>query len=259
MGSGDVSGTLSQNTTWSGTVAVTGDVTVAQGVTLTISPDTVVNVATGVGITVLGTLDAQGMSGHSIQIIPNSGSQHFGASESGVVVGDGTVAATLTYSYVKQFGAGILVQNGSTATITDTYMAQAAGDFLVTASGAIMTAKYVQIGTNGLTGMTDTTHCDTHFSGGTLTLVHSSLSTSSFGTMFYGGQNAKFMYDNWLNNTTNVDATLGAVTGDFSNGYFAGTQMPSAAGLTANPLATAMLVACDGTNDMSCAGPHQPF
>ena len=245
-------------------MAVGSDVTVAQGVTLTISPGTTVNVAEGVNINVLGTLSAVGAAGNPIKILPASGSMHFGASESGVIVGDGTVAATLTYSYVEQFGAGILVQNASTATISDTYMAQASGDFLVagstTTTGATITAKYVQIGTYNLTGMTDTTHCDTHFNGGNLTVVHSITSTSSYGTMFYGGQNAKFTYDNWLNTTgTNVDITAGQVTGDFSYGYFDGTPVPSAAGITDTNLSTTMLVACDGTNDMTCAGVHADF
>jgi hypothetical protein len=248
-------------------MAVDSDITVAQGVTLTISPDTVVNVAEGVGINVLGTLTAVGSAGHPIKILPASGSMHFGASESGVIVGDGTIAATLTYSYVEQFGAGILVQNASTATISDTYMAQAAGDFLVagptTSTGATITAKYVSIGTYGLTGMTDTTHCDTHFNDGNLTLVHSNTSTSSYGTMFYGGQNAKFMYDNWMNElsgSTNVSLDPG-VSGDFSYGYFEGTQLPASlpAGITATNLSTTMLVACDGTNDTTCAGVHTDF
>jgi len=211
---------------------------------------------------VLGALNAAGTAGHPIRIVPATGSTHFGAGESGVVVGDGTNAATLTYSYVAQFGGGILVQVASTATISDTYMAQAAGDFLVTGgTGATLKAQYVQIGTVGLTGMTDTTHCDTHFNGGTLTLENSITSTASFGTMFYGGQSATFTYDNWLNTSgTNVSLNPG-VSGDFSNGYFDGMGLPTSlpSGITANNVSTTMLAACDGTNDTTCAGVHADF
>ncbi|MCP3867431.1 MAG: right-handed parallel beta-helix repeat-containing protein, partial [Gammaproteobacteria bacterium] len=38
----EVSGTITSDTTWSGTVSVTGDVTVAHGITLTLSPGTLV-------------------------------------------------------------------------------------------------------------------------------------------------------------------------------------------------------------------------
>jgi hypothetical protein len=114
--------------------------------------------------------------------------------------------------------------------------------------------KYSAIGLEPGAGP-DTTHCDTHFNGGTLTMVHSNLSTSSYGTMFYGGVGAKFMYDNWFGNTTNVDIQAG-VNGDFSNGYFENTQPPSAAGIIAGTLSATRLLACDGTNNMSCAGPR---
>src|SRR2546423_4282705 len=115
-------------------------------------------------------------------------------------------------------------------------MSQAQGDFLITAPNSTVVVKYSEIGLEPGSG-TDTTHCDTHFNGGTLTLVHSNIKTSSYGTMFYGGIGAKFMYDNWMSNSTNVSIQPG-VSGDFSNGYFEGAAPPATAGVTATDLPT---------------------
>ncbi len=54
------SGTISTDTTWSGTVVVTGDLTVALGVRLTVQAGTVVKFQGKMGMTVLGTLVVQG-------------------------------------------------------------------------------------------------------------------------------------------------------------------------------------------------------
>ncbi|MEM6689680.1 MAG: hypothetical protein AAF664_09650, partial [Planctomycetota bacterium] len=56
----DVSGTLTEDTTWSGTIHVTGDVTVPEGIQLTIDPDTVVKFADGQFLSALGSVDALG-------------------------------------------------------------------------------------------------------------------------------------------------------------------------------------------------------
>ncbi|MCI0539867.1 MAG: Ig-like domain-containing protein, partial [Verrucomicrobiales bacterium] len=61
-----VSGSLSTNTIWSGTVHVTQNVTVPAGVTLTIQPGTVVKVAQGQFLSVVGTLDARGTESQAI-------------------------------------------------------------------------------------------------------------------------------------------------------------------------------------------------
>ena len=257
-GSGDgTSGHITSDTTWSGAVTLTGTVIIDQGVTLTIAAGTTVTIPDTMEIDVHGTLDAEGAAGNIVTIQPPSGTPHFGNGETGVFVGDGTNAATLTYKFVSQVGAGILVQNASTATITDTRMSQSSHDFLVTSPGSTVTMKYSAIGLEPGAG-TDTTHCDSHFGGGTITMVHSNLSTSSYGSMFYGGMNANFRYDNWFSNSINVDLTPGMVTGDFSNGYFQGNPPMTATGITMNNLSQTRLPACpaDTSMDMTCAGPH---
>jgi hypothetical protein len=262
-GGSGVSGHITADTTWSGVTDITGNVTVDPGIKLTISPGATVNIASGVGITVLGTLDASGTTGNIITLQPAAGAAHFGAGEGGITVGDGTSPAVLTYSYVNQVGGGMLVEGAATANIMDTVMAGSPGDFFTTSLGATVVMKYSQLGLDMPTGNTDSTHCQTHFNGGALTMVHTNVFASqtpgsSYGSMFYGGTGAKFMYDNWIATVAtavNVAPTTGA-SGDFSNGYFMGGTVPSMAGITYNNPSATRLGACTGANDMVCAGPH---
>ncbi len=84
-----VSGDISTNTTWSGTVQITGDVRVLSGVTLTVSAGTQVSInpssstdisaipaqqAGKVDICVLGTLQVNGTSGSHVVFASNAGS-----------------------------------------------------------------------------------------------------------------------------------------------------------------------------------------
>jgi hypothetical protein len=55
-----VSGTVTSNSTWSGTVEVTADTTIASGVTVTVLPDTIVALDSGVNLSVAGSLRALG-------------------------------------------------------------------------------------------------------------------------------------------------------------------------------------------------------
>ncbi|MGE4178395.1 MAG: right-handed parallel beta-helix repeat-containing protein, partial [Limisphaerales bacterium] len=63
------SGTISANETWSGTVHVTGDLTIPAGITLTVEAGTVVKVAGGALIQVQGTLLARGTPGAPILMV----------------------------------------------------------------------------------------------------------------------------------------------------------------------------------------------
>jgi hypothetical protein len=95
-----------------------------------------------------------------------------------------------------------------------------------------------------------------HFNpgGNVIKVTHSNISTSSYGLMFYGGMNADFTYNNWFENTTDVDVQAGSpVSGNFSNGWFQ-KGAPTGQGITANNLSTARLATCTGANDAACAG-----
>jgi len=68
----EVSGTISSNTTWTGvdTVKVTGDITVADGATLTIDPGIIVEFQDRYGLLINGRLLAEGTDADSITFVP---------------------------------------------------------------------------------------------------------------------------------------------------------------------------------------------
>src|SRR5262245_55688215 len=65
-----ITGKITANTTWMGTVNIIGNTSVETGVTVTIAAGTTVKVKDGVLITVNGILDAQGTSASKITIAP---------------------------------------------------------------------------------------------------------------------------------------------------------------------------------------------
>ena len=246
-GSGDqgISGTISANATWMGDVLISGNTTIAPGVTVTIAAGSHLKIKDGSLINVQGILDAQGTSAGKITFDPVT------TSYGGISVPAG---GELRLSYTTLTTGNISI-SGGTANIIDSRMSHASGDYLIMSGGTIV-VKYSAIGVES--PATDTTHCDMHFggTGNVITFVHSNVSSSAYGLMFYGGMAAKFTYDNWFNNTTDVDTQIATpVSGDFSNGWFQGPT-PTGAGLTTTPLAPARLTACDGTNDTICAGPR---
>jgi hypothetical protein len=248
-GSGDgggISGKIETDTQWSGNVLISGLTTIEPGVTVTVAAGTSISVKPGVSITVNGILDAQGTSAAKIIITSESAQQNFGGF---------AVYGELRLNYVEQTGGAITTFANGKATIIDTRMSRVAGDFLMMNGGTI-DVSYSAVGRE--VGEPDTTHCNMHFggAGNVIKVTHSNISTSDYALMFYGGMGADFTYNNWFGNGIDVDTLPSApVTGDFSNGWFE-KGAPVGAGLTANNLAGARLVACDGTNDALCAGPR---
>jgi hypothetical protein len=64
-------GTISSDETWSGFLSVTGDVTIASGVTVTIADGALIKVAMGHGITVAGTLKVTGTAAGGVKLQPD--------------------------------------------------------------------------------------------------------------------------------------------------------------------------------------------
>ena len=240
-----ISGKISADTTWQGTVAISGNVMIDPGVTVTVAAGTAITVKAGAVVTVNGILDAQGTSAGKITI-SGEGTQNFGGM---------SINGELKYKYVTQTGGAITTFTGGKATILDSHFSRVAGDFLMM-NGGTVDMQYSAIGVEP--GETDTTHCDMHFggAGNVIKVTHSNISSSSYGLMFYGGMAADFTYNNWFGNTTHVDTQPSSpVSGDFSSGWF-DKNAPTGTGITANNLANARLAACDGTNDATCAGPR---
>jgi hypothetical protein len=253
-GSGTMTGTaghITTNATWTGTQAISASITIDPGVTVTVTAGTAITVDPNASITISGTLDIEGATGSLVTIAPSSGS-----SFSGISTEDG---GTLTMKYTTVTGTEVETSGTGKTMISDSQLSHSPGDLLIM-SGGTVTFMYSQLGSE----TADTTHCNMHFNAGgnTIKVSHSNIvnnpatnpSAPTYGIMFYGGQAADFTYDNWVSNSTNVDADPG-VNGDFSFSYFTGTK-PSGVGLTVASPAAARIAVCTGTNDATCAGPH---
>ncbi|HEY1555803.1 MAG TPA: hypothetical protein VGF94_13285 [Kofleriaceae bacterium] len=219
-----VSGTISSDQTWTGSVDVSGALTIASGATVTVEAGT--TIATGAAISVDGTLDIEGTSGMTVAIAPAGTATRW----TGFYIKNG---GTLTAHYMAELGGTIQLVDGATATITDSTMSHAgAGTDLVVLSGGTLDIEYSSIGVE--TGQTDNTHCDTHFNAATsIKITHTNLSSSAYGSMFYAGSSVDWTYDNWFDNSIDVDITPG-VTGTFSNGWFKSGKVPSGSGIVAD-------------------------
>ncbi|HUI28937.1 MAG TPA: T9SS type A sorting domain-containing protein [Candidatus Acidoferrales bacterium] len=90
------SGTISSDTIWSGSVNVSGTVTVNSGVKLTISSGTEVTFASGAGLTVNGTLNAVGTSSSPIMLDRSSSSGTW----NGITFNSGSYG-TLSYDSIQ--------------------------------------------------------------------------------------------------------------------------------------------------------------
>jgi len=223
-----VSGHITANATWIVVIHVVGGVTIDAGVTLQVAAGATVDLAAGAGITVLGTLDIQGVRASKVVFRwATPGENWYGLAVPG--------GGSLTASYLIQVGGGIMISGTGKVTLVDTRMSHAVGDFLVM-SGGTLNMTYSSIGLEP--GQRDSTHCDMHVSGPVeITATHSNFSTSSYGIMFYGGSNADFRSTNWFSNAIDIDRGGAAVTGNFSNSYFAGGA-PSYVGFTMQDMAT---------------------
>ena len=245
-GGGGTAGHITADETWSGTKAIDTALTIDAGVTVTAAAGTVITFGAAGSLAVAGTLDVQGAKGNTVKLQPETGQMNFTAID---------VTGTLKMSYADMTGGWLSLEDTATTTIIDSTFSHASHD-LVVMNGGTLSFTYSMVGV--VAPATDTTHCDLHFGGTTpkITVNHSTLATSSYGVMFYAGMDADFTYDNWVSNQINVDPTIGQVTGNFSNSYFMGAA-PTATGLTATNMSTTQLVACNGTNDATCAGPRQ--
>ncbi len=105
----DKSGTLSASETWMGAINMTGDVTVAAGVTLTIADGALIQVAAGKALIVQGTLLVQGSSATGVTFTPNPTPGTW----DGIQVQMGG-AATISYAQLKYPTTGLSCAAGTT-------------------------------------------------------------------------------------------------------------------------------------------------
>lgn len=238
---GAITGLITQDTTWSGTVLIGYDRTLTQiepNVTVTVAPGTQIKFKPGKladgtsvpgGLVIKGALRVQGTSADKVTLEPVND----------VAYGLG-VEGTLELTYAVMARGAIRTNPGSTTTITDTLMSKAAGDLLMP-SGGTVTVTYSQIGLE----QGDTTHCQIHTSGdaNTISITRSNIIGAPYGLMLYSrGAVADLKNNNWYVNEIDIDTQPNA-NGDVSGSYFDG-QPPAArpgATLTANNLSQTRL------------------
>lgn len=228
----DVSGPITADAMWSGTVNLTAAANIPAGVTVTMLPGTLLLGATAGKLTVAGKLDIQGTKACPVTAHASD------ATWSGIVIATG---GELDAHYLDQTGGNILLQGTAKATIIDSRMSHTSHDFLVM-TGGTLDLEYSWIGVEA--GQSDTTHCDLHFAGtvtNTLKVTHNNISTAVYGLMFYNGNNADFTYNNWFGNNRDIDVDpTRQVNGDFSFGWFE-KGAPAIVGVTVTNPATARL------------------
>jgi hypothetical protein len=228
-----VSGHITANATWTGTVDVTAPLVIDPGVTVTVMPGTTIAVISTAAINVDGTLDIEGTSASHVLAGASGGAPHW----TGFKIASG---GQLITHYLVEAGGSVEVAAGGSVTIIDTQLSQASHDLLVISSGTA-DVEYSSIGVEP--GQPDTTHCAMHVGGSpTLKVVHTNLSTSTYGIMFYGGTGADFTYDNWFGNQIDVAMSPGTpVSGNFSYDWFMKGTAPSGSGITAMNLSSTRL------------------
>jgi hypothetical protein len=219
---GSLTGLISQDATWSGTVLIgfSGTTTrIEPGVTITVSPGTAIKFKSGASLDIKGTLRVQGTSAAKVQIGPAADNSF------GLILG-----GTLELKYAVMTGGNIQTNAGSTATLSDTKMYHASGDLLIMNGGKV-TMDHSQIGP--APGETETTHCNIHTSGdaNTINITYSNINGAPYGLMLYGGQNAIFTNNNWYGNQTHVDTQPG-VSADLSGSWFEGAKPVAGSGAT---------------------------
>jgi hypothetical protein len=265
---------ITADETWSGTKTLDETVTIAAGVTVTVSPGTIISGAALKNIRVRGTLKMVGTAASRITLKSTTGvfsgivveaggtadvaffdaekiATVFFVHQTGTLTLDSAVikdvnkavdvgggTATVTKTRVEKMASGGLNMMGGSLTIRDSVLLQSTGDIVIAYDGNL-TIEYSDIGGAAISDE----HCNLHFGGNPVLKVNNNnIHASSFGLMFYGGTNADFQRNNWFNNTNDVDTSgpLNGRTGNFANGFFEKAPTPMA-GANYTPMSTVRL------------------
>ena len=131
----NVSGTIAVNTTWNlagSPYIITGDITVNNGVTLTVQSSVIVQFNSGRVLFVNGVLNATSATFTSSAVTPARGDWDY------IRVGNGTNAATATFTSCNiSWGQEIYVSNNGTLNLTSTTVADFLNQSVEIASGGI--------------------------------------------------------------------------------------------------------------------------
>jgi len=245
---------VNADTSWGGSVALTGDATIASGATLTIVAGSKVAAGSGFKIIVRGKLVIDGTPDRVSLGAAAAGSQWGGISIAqggsavltgvdisdatyGVDCGSGAVVCTVQNSTVKTGQTGlslagpatvekttvednssgaILVLPGATVTISDSIVRTTQGD-LITQRGGSMSVQHSTVGGPNYQ------HCAFHIEGGDVVVVSANDITSSvYGMMIGGIAAASINGNNFTNNQSGQDILkIGTVSSiDLTGNYW---------------------------------------
>ncbi|MBK9030244.1 MAG: hypothetical protein IPL61_02705 [Myxococcales bacterium] len=232
--SGEISGAITADQAWSGTVTLVADATIEAGVTVTVAAGTVFQARMGTTLRVAGTLLVDGTAAAPVTMNPTADAMTW----AGVVVDSGG-AATLTYAQGANVATLLYCHAGATAcvldhvtftdmnkalqaeadalidhgvltrvgnggvtimagdvVIRDTKILTSSGDVIVQNGGA-MTLEYAEVGE----AMGSYEHCDLHINSATaLRIVHSNIRAAVYGMMIGGTDGAVIQFNNFVEN-----------------------------------------------------------
>jgi hypothetical protein len=270
-GDGTVSGAINADQSWSGTIVITGEATIAPGVTVTVEPGTEITAKDGVALHVSGTLDAVGTDAARLTLLPTADAQTWAgivADTGGSVhlaYADGTDVATLLtckegaalcqldhldFTGISQAivaegtasleasritevaNGGVSVRGNGNLHVVDSVVYTSSGD-LVVASGGTMLIEYSEIGDT--TGSYD--HCNFHIgAAASLTITRTNIINGVYGMMLGGTTGASITYNNWMGNDTDLSPVGTNITVDLTHNYWeAGPPNLGAVYDTSNP------------------------
>jgi hypothetical protein len=274
---GEISGSVSQSATWSGTVTLVADATIEPNVTITVAAGTMFLAADSTKLTVRGTLQVDGVAGQDVSILPVTGAVSWAGivAESGGVVDiayatgmdvakfvDCKSGATCSIDHANFTGVGYAIWAGGTATvtrsqfeglvnqgvfidtgdltITDSVFLGAGGDTIVQ-SGGSLDMSYSAVGNSATTG----DHCAMHVgAAGSLSITYSNIEQTSVALMIGNTDGAVFNYNNFLVNSSDVDPVGPNTAANFQHNYWdAGVPAPLAGFDFANPEAAPVATA----------------
>ncbi|MCC6338322.1 MAG: hypothetical protein IT380_30545, partial [Myxococcales bacterium] len=231
-----VQGVISTDTTWSGTVTMTGDVRVDAPAKLTIAAGTTITAATTDGanlgtdtsrveLLINGSLDVQGTSANRVTFTTSGASGAW----YGIKVQAGSTANTITHALIEKATTGLTAAGPVTVTggrfHNNSTGAQATGGSL-TVTGALFTnagsyGLYHQSGTTSVDHATfDGNYYATYApsgSSGTFSVTASLLTNNSYGlARSTSGTNVTNSFNDVWGNSTNYSSVT-AGTGSFSS------------------------------------------
>ena len=251
------SGALSADETWSGLNHVTGDVTVASGVTLTVSDGALVQFDTGKAIIVNGTIKVTGTASSPAGFAPLQMPGSWGGIEinaggsaaisyadlanpaTGISCATGAAACAGDHIKIHDYsGMGLSIQSAATFSYLDVERGGSGGIFInagaadtvtVTDSTFHLTGGDAVICDGGnLTfqfnksygngGATPGQHCASHFaSTGTMLIDHNDFSDSTYGLMASGMNAMSKVNNNNFSGDMNAYGTAGSNVNPMAN------------------------------------------